>query len=45
MEEYLKYINFLQNKGILSSEVEMLDLEDLQGVSGLRAVRVKVNMD
>jgi hypothetical protein len=45
MEEYLKYINFLQNKGILSSDVEMLDLEDLQGVSGLRAVRVKVNMD
>jgi hypothetical protein len=45
MEEYLKYINFLQNKGILSNDVEMLDLEDLQGVSGLRAVRVKVNMD
>ena len=45
MEEYLKYITFLQNKGVLSPEVEMLDLEDLQGVSGLRALRVKVNMD
>jgi len=45
VEEYLKYISFLQNKGVLSSEVEMLDLEDLQGVSGLRAVRVKVNVD
>lgn len=45
MEEYLKYITFLQNKGILSSEVETLDLEDLQGVSGLRALRVKVNME
>ncbi|QHS62263.1 GAF domain-containing protein [Chitinophaga agri] len=45
MEEYLKYITFLQNKGILLPDVEMLDLEDLQGVSGLRALRVKVNMD
>jgi len=45
MEEYLKYINFLQNKNILLPEVEMLDLEDLQGVSGLRALRVKVNME
>lgn len=45
MEEYLKYITFLQNKGILHPDVEMLDLEDLQGVSGLRALRVKVNMD
>ncbi|MVT12349.1 GAF domain-containing protein [Chitinophaga tropicalis] len=45
MEEYLKYITFLQNKGLLSSDVEMLDLEDLQGVSGLRALRVKVNME
>lgn len=45
MEEYLKYVNFLQNKGILSTDVEMLDLEDLQGVSGLRALRVKVNME
>lgn len=45
MEEYLKYINFLQNKNLLLPDVEMLDLEDLQGVSGLRALRVKVNMD
>lgn len=45
MEEYLKYITFLQNKGVLTPEVELLDLEDLQGVSGLRALRVKVNLD
>ncbi|MBW8688386.1 GAF domain-containing protein [Chitinophaga rhizophila] len=45
MEEYLKYITFLQNKGVLLPDVEVLDLEDLQGVSGLRALRVKVNMN
>jgi hypothetical protein len=45
MEEYLKYITFLQNKNLLLPDVEMLDLEDLQGISGLRALRVKVNMD
>ncbi|ASZ10957.1 GAF domain-containing protein [Chitinophaga pendula] len=42
MEEYLKYITFLQNKGVLQEGVETLELEDLQGVSGLKALRVKV---
>lgn len=45
MEEYLKYITFLQSKNILMPDVEVLDLEDLQGVSGLRALRVKVNLE
>jgi hypothetical protein len=45
MEEYLKYITFLQSKNILLPDVEVLDLEDLQGVSGLRALRVKVNLE
>jgi len=41
--EYRDYISYLQAQGYLLDEVEMLDLEDLQGVSGLRALRVTVN--
>lgn len=41
-KEYLKYIKFLQMKKHLDTEIEILDLEDLQGVTGLKAIRVKV---
>jgi hypothetical protein len=41
-KEYLKYIKFLQMKKYLDEEVEILELEDLQGVTGLKAIRVKV---
>lgn len=41
-EEYDGYIRFLQEKKVLAMEVEHLDLEELQGVSGLRALRVGV---
>lgn len=44
-DEYRKYIEFLQNKNMLTSELEMLELEDVQGISGLRAMRVTVNME
>ncbi|WP_066509056.1 hypothetical protein [Rufibacter sp. DG15C] len=40
--EYLEYIEYLQNKNILTDDVEQLEIEDLQGVSGLKALRVKV---
>ena len=36
--EYLRYIRLLQSKGILSEEVALHELEDLQGVSGLKAI-------
>ena len=41
-EEYEGYIRYLQEKGVLGGQVEHLDLEELQGVSGLRALRVGV---
>ncbi len=41
--EYKKYIQFLQFKGILEPNIESFDVESLQGVSGLKALRVKVN--
>lgn len=40
--EYLKYIKYLQHKKILESTIEQFEVEELQGVSGLRAIRVKV---
>jgi hypothetical protein len=41
-EEYAGYIKYLQEKECFRDEVEYLELEELQGVSGLRALRVKV---
>lgn len=41
--EYLKYIKFLQFKKILEPEIEQFDIEELQGVSGLKAIRIKVS--
>jgi len=43
--EYMKYIEYLQNKALLEEEVESLELEELQGVTGLFALRVKVDYD
>jgi hypothetical protein len=40
--EYLKYIKFLQFKKILEPAIEQFDIEELQGVSGLKALRIKV---
>ncbi len=40
--EYLKYISFLQSKSKLEDDVEILEVEDLQGVTGLKAIRVSV---
>ena len=41
-DEYLKYIKYLQHKNILEQNIEHFEVEELQGVSGLRAFRVKV---
>ncbi|WP_347374567.1 GAF domain-containing protein [Aequorivita sp. Q41] len=41
-EEYVKYIQFLQFKKLLGDDIEVLELEDLQGVTGLKALRVNV---
>jgi hypothetical protein len=40
--DYMKYINLLQDKGILAPKIEEFEVEDLQGVSGLKALRVAV---
>lgn len=43
--EYTEYIEFLQSQGLLHPGIEKHDVEDLQGVSGLKALRVDVNFD
>lgn len=43
--EYTEYIEFLQNKNLLKTTVEDVCLEELQGVVGLKALRVDVNFD
>ena len=40
--EYKKYLAFLNSKGYVESNVENYDLENLQGISGLSALRVEV---
>ena len=40
-----EYIEFLQHEGLLTGEVENVELEDLQGVSGLKALRVQINFE
>lgn len=44
-EEYTGYIEYLQSKGLLKDDLERHDLEELQGVVGLRGLRVSVNME
>jgi len=41
--EYLAYIHFLKTKNMFEGEVEMLEVEDLQGVAGLKALRVSIS--
>ncbi len=42
--DYREYIEFLESKGHLKEgSLETLELEDLQGISGLKALRVEVN--
>jgi hypothetical protein len=43
-DEYLEFLEFLTEEGLFTGEVEKLDLEELQGVSGLKALRVGINV-
>jgi hypothetical protein len=42
--EYRGYIEYLQNLGYLTGEVEDFELDELQGVHGLRALRVTIDL-
>ncbi len=42
--EYEEYIRFLQAEGLIEEGIEYHELEALQGINGLRALRVKVKL-
>jgi hypothetical protein len=44
-DEYIGFIEALQKEGLFKSEIQQFELEELQGVSGLKALRVLVNLD
>lgn len=44
-KDYLELIKILQDQNVLESTVEELEVEDLQGINGLRALRVAVNYE
>ena len=45
LQEMSRHINFLQHRGFLNDDVESLELNDLPGVQGLKALRVGVNLE
>ena len=43
--EYKRYLNFLQTKNYIEEGIENVELQDLQGVVGLKALRVNINYE
>lgn len=43
--EYKRYIKYLQHKNMLGNVIENFEVEDLQGVTGLKALRVGIIYD
>jgi hypothetical protein len=43
--EYKRYFEYLKSKGYITGEVEELELDNLQGVQGLKALRIKININ
>jgi hypothetical protein len=42
-DEYTSYVEYLQEQDFLNNDLEYLDLEELQGVTGLKALRVGIS--
>jgi hypothetical protein len=42
IDDYLPFVTYLQETGVIHRETEDLELEDLQGLSGLKALRLQV---
>ncbi|MEP6949684.1 MAG: hypothetical protein ABI863_10440 [Ginsengibacter sp.] len=43
--EYDEYFHLLQKNSLLTGDKEMFELEDVQSISGLKAIRVTVNVE
>ena len=44
LQEMSRHVDFLINRGLLNDDIESLELNDLPGVQGLKALRVEVNL-
>lgn len=44
-QEYRRYLEYLTSAGYYSGQIEDLELEDMQGVLGLKALRIAINED
>lgn len=40
--EYLRYVHFLKAKGYFTNNIEIVELDGLQGVTGLKAIRAEI---
>lgn len=45
IKEYFQYIDYLKKQGLLTGSIEYCDLEDLQGISGLKALRIAIQLE
>jgi len=45
VQEYVSYIDYLRESRILAGDIQFLELEELQGVGGLRALRIAINVE
>ena len=43
LKETIQKDDFLQGKGLLKEDIEFLQLEDFQGITGFRALRVEIS--
>jgi hypothetical protein len=43
-EEYMTYVKYLSHLNFIEEEVERFELQHMQGVSGLKAIRMRVNL-
>jgi hypothetical protein len=44
-KEYLRYLNYLKKRGYIEKSIEDLNLKKMQGVQGLKALRVTVKAE
>jgi hypothetical protein len=41
-EEYERYFEFMASKGLITNTIEHLELEELPGATGLKALRIEI---
>ncbi|WP_121353734.1 hypothetical protein [Flavisolibacter nicotianae] len=44
-KEYMQYIDYLKTQALVQGTIELLEVEELQSISGLKAIRVPVQLE